>query len=219
MKYKRVIIPIVLVIALMASSFLLPTIDNRTDEIKSIRRTDISSSRWYSIERFENGQRLSGFEKPILLKAGESITVKADTIEGEKIVVLNYKPSNPKIADCVVKFQVDNQSFVGSLPLLWTDSKEEYSIDRYGNELYPKQVCLEEYIWNPLLDNSSKNKDNILVNLKKGSHTFTITAENQELWISGLIIADPTITPTYSEYQAQYKDKTKAYGLYVADGE
>lgn len=219
MKFKRVIIPIVLVIALMASTFLLPPMKSSGDEIKSVRRTDISSSRWYSIERFDDGQQLSGFEKPVLLKAGESVTVKADTEAGKKNVVLNYKPSNPKIADCVVKFKADNQNFVGSLPLLWTDSKEEYSIDRYGNELYPKQVCLEEYICNPLLDNSSKNKDNILVDLKEGSHTFTITAENQELWISGLILVEPTITPTYKEYKEEYKDKQKANGLYVAEGE
>lgn len=219
MKFKRVIIPIVLVIALMASSFLLPPMKSSGDEIKSVRRTDISSTRWYSIERFEDGQQLSGFEKPVLLKAGKSVTVKADTEEGKKNIVLNYKPSNPKIADCVVKFKADDQNFVGFLPMLWTDSKEEYSIDRYGNELYPKQVCLEEYIWNPLLDNSSKNKDNIIVDLKDGSHTFTITAENQDLWISGLTLADPEVTPTYKEYKEEYKDKQKASGLYVAEGE
>ena len=219
MKFKRVIIPIVLVIALMASSFLLPPMKSSGDEIKSVRRTDISSSKWYSIERFEDGQQLSGFEKPVLLKAGKSVTVKADTEEGKKNIVLNYKPSNPKIADCVVKFKADNQNFVGFLPLLWTDSKEEYSIDRYGNELYPKQVCLEEYIWNPLLDNSSKNKDNIIVDLKEGSHTFTITAENQDLWISGLTLVDPEVTPTYKEYKEEYKDKQKASGIYVAEGE
>ena len=219
MKFKRVIIPIVLVIALMASSFLLPPVDNRGDEIKSIRRTDISSSRWYSIERFVDCQRLSGFENPVLLKVGESVTVKADTLAGLKNIVLRYKPSNPKIADCIVKFQVDNQSFVSSLPLLWTDSKEEYGIDRYGNELFPKQVCLEEYIANPLLDNSSKNKDTILVDLEKGSHTFTITAENQELWISEIILAAPIEVPSYDEYQAMHKDKMRANGIYVAEGE
>lgn len=219
MKLKRVVIPVVLVIALLATTFLLPPIENSGDEIKSIRRTDISYTSWYATECYSDGQQVEGFEKPILLGAGESVSVKADTLGGEKNIVLKYKPSNPKIADCIVKFQVDDQSFVGSLPLLWTDSKEEYGIDRYGNELYPKQVCLEEYIANPLLDNSSKNKDNILVDLKKGSHTFTITAENQELWISGLILADPSETPTYKEYQSQYKDKTKANGIYVAEGE
>ena len=219
MKFKRVVIPIVLVIALMAASFLIPPMKNGKDEIKSVRRTEISSMKWYSVERLVNGQQIGGFEKPVLLKAGESVTVKATTEAGTKNIVLNYKPSNPKIADCVVKFQVDNQNFVGSLPLLWTDSKEEYSIDRYGNELYPKQVCLEEYIWNPLLDNSSKNKDSILVDLKAGNHTFTITAENQELWVSGITLVAPDTTPTYSEYQAQYKDKQKANGLYVAEGE
>jgi hypothetical protein len=205
MKFKRVVIPVILVIALLVTTFLLPPIKNREDEIKSIRRTDISSAKWYSTECFEDGQQLSGFEKPVLLKVGESVTVKADTLEGEKNIVLNYKPSNPKIADCIVKLKVDNQNFVGSLPLLWTDSKEEYGIDRYGNELYPKQVCLEEYIWNPLLDNSSKNKDNIFVDLKEGSHTFTITAENQDLWISGIILASPKEIPSYSEYKKQYK--------------
>ena len=219
MKLKRVVIPVILVIALLVTTFLLPPMKNREDEIKSIRRTDISSAKWYSTECFEDGQQLSGFEKPVLLKVGESVTVKADTLDGEKNIVLNYKPSNPKIADCIVKLKVDNQNFVGSLPLLWTDSKEEYGIDRYGNELYPKQVCLEEYIWNPLLDNSSKNKDNILVDLKNGSHTFTITAENQELWISGIILASSKEIPSYSEYQKQYKDSKKPTALYVAEGE
>ena len=219
MKLKRVVIPIVLVVALMASSYLLPPVKIRGDEVTSIRRTDVSSVKWYSTERFEDGQHLSGFEKPILLKVGESVTVKADTLEGKKNIILNYKPSNPKIADCIVKLKVDKQNFVGSLPLLWTDSKEEYGIDRYGNELYPKQVCLEEFIWNPLLDNSSKNKDNILVDLKKGSHTFTITAENQELWISGVILATPYKAPSYSEYKKQYKDSKKPTALYVAEGE
>ena len=57
------------------------------------------------------------------------------------------------------------------------------------------------------------------MDLKEGSHTFTITAENQELWISGIVLTNPETTPTYSEYQAQYKDKQKANGLYVAEGE
>ena len=219
MKIKRAVIPVVLVIALLATTFLLPPIKKSGDEIKSKRRSGISSENWYSTERFEDGQQLSGFEKPILLKAGEKITVTAETLAGKKNVVLKYKPSNPKIADCIVKFQVDNENFVGSLPLLWTDSKEEYGKDRYGNELYPKQMCLEEYIANPLLNNASKNKDNILINLEKGSHTFTITAENQELWISGIILAEPEKVPTYSEYSKQYKDSKKPAALYVAEGE
>ncbi|MBE6750249.1 MAG: extracellular solute-binding protein [Ruminococcaceae bacterium] len=219
MKFKRVVIPIILVIALLATSFLLPPMKNREDEIKSDRRTDISSANWYSIERYSNGQRLSGLETPRLLKVGESVTIKANTLTGKKNIILNYKPSNPKIADCIVNFEVDDKKFVCSLPLLWTDSKDEYSIDRYGNELYPKQICLEEYIANPLLDNSSKNKDTILIDLEEGSHTFTITAENQDLWISGLILTDPEVIPSYSEYQKQFKNKKTASGLYVAEGE
>ena len=219
MKLKRVVIPTVLIIALMTSSFLLPPFENKGEEIESMRRTDISSTRWYSTERYIGGQKVKGFENPILLKPGESISVTAETLSGKKNIVLNYKPSNPKIADCIVDFKVDEKNFVCSLPLLWTDSKDEYGVDRYGNELYPKQVCLEEYIANPLLDNSSKNRDNILIDLKEGKHTFTITAQNQELWISGLILTDPEVIPSYSEYQKQHKNKTKATGIYVAEGE
>ena len=111
MKFKRMVIPVILVIALLVTTFLLPPIKNREDEIKSIRRTDISPAKWYSTERFDGGQQLSGFEKPVLLKVGESVTVKADTLAGAKNIILNYKPSNPKIADCIVKLKVDNQNF------------------------------------------------------------------------------------------------------------
>jgi len=219
MKFKRVVIPIVLVVALMVSSYLLPPVKIRGDEVTSTRRTDVSVNSWYSAERYEYGKPVAGFDEQILLKSGESVTVNANNLSGEKNIVLKYKPSSPKITECIVKLQVDNENFVGFLPLLWTDSKEEYGLDRYGNELYPKQVCLEEYIANPLLDNTSKNKDNILINLEEGSHKFILTAVNQDIWISGMYLAEPEVIPTYEKYQNKYKDKTSAKGLYVAEGE
>jgi len=219
MKLKRVVIPIVLVAALMASSYLLPPVKSRGDEIKSERRTNASADNWYSAERYKGGKSPDGFEKPILLKSGESVTVNVNTVSGERNIVLEYKPSSPKITECIVKLQADEVDFVGSLPLLWTDSKEEYSLDRYGNELYPKQVCLEEYIANPILDNTSKNKDNILIDLKEGSHKFTLTAENQDLWIKGMYLTKPETVPDYTQYSKNYKDKNKGEGLYVAEGE
>lgn len=219
MKLKRVVIPVVLIIALMASAFLLPPMESDGDEITTTRRTEISSDEWYSTERYKDGLNISNFEKPVLIKAGEKITVLAQVTAGEKNIVVKYKPVNPKIVDCIVKLEVGKESIVGTLPLLWTDSKDEYSIDRYGNELYPKQTCLEEYIANPIKDNASKNKDNVVLSLKDGKETFVITAENQDLWISDIILTEKETVPTYKEYIKNYEGKSKGEELYVAEGE
>lgn len=219
MKLKRVVIPVVSVIALIAATLFIPPIKSSADEISSQRRTEVSFDRWYSAERCSSGQRLEGLKESVLLKSGESVTLYAETEKCVKNLIVRYKPQDPSISDCVVKLKVDGESFIGCLPLLWTDANDEYGVDRNGNELYPKQVCLEEYIYNPLLDNTAKNKDAVGLNLSRGKHTFTITAENQNLWISEVILNDIEEIPKYEEYIKQFTEKNSGDGIYVAEGE
>jgi beta-glucosidase len=111
MKLKRVVIPTVLIIALMTSSFLLPPFENKGEEIESMRRTDISSTRWYSTERYIGGQKVKGFENPILLKPGESISVTAETLSGKNIpaarLALTWYRSELDLPD-IMDYHIEN---------------------------------------------------------------------------------------------------------------
>ena len=182
MKYTRTITALALVAAITASVFTVSGSAAGVKEQTSPRRTEVTAASWFN-SAAENGERVFSPDEPLLLKAGSALNLEANVSGGAKTLVFEYKPSNTRVADCVIKLKADDNDYVASLPLLWTDLKETYNVDSYKNELYPKQVCIEEFITENLYDYGAQDKHTLTLDLTEGAHKLTVTPDNQDLYI------------------------------------
>ena len=219
MKYTRTITALALVAAITASVFTVSGSAAGVKEQTSPRRTDVTAASWFNSAAAENGERVFSPDEPLLLKAGSALNLEANVSGGAKTLVFEYKPSNTRVADCVIKLKADDNDYVASLPLLWTDLKETYNVDSYKNELYPKQVCIEEFITENLYDYGAQDKHTLTLDLTEGAHKLTVTPDNQDLYIKSITLVSKTEPISYGEYAASYKDAAESNGLYVAEGE
>lgn len=219
MKYTRTITALALVAAITASVFTVSGSAAGVKEQTSPRRTEVTAASWFNSAAAENGERVFSPDEPLLLKAGSALNLEANVSGGAKTLVFEYKPSNTRVADCVIKLKADDNDYVASLPLLWTDLKEIYNVDSYKNELYPKQVCIEEFITENLYDYGAQDKHTLTLDLTEGAHKLTVTPDNQDLYIKSITLVSKTEPISYGEYAASHKDAAESNGLYVAEGE
>ena len=188
-------------------------------ETVSARRTVCSVNNWYNTEGLKNGIKAAVFAEPKKLEAGDSVSFNVNTEGGAYIPVIEYKPSNASAAECLLHISAGGSSYAASLPLLWTDADDEYKLDSYGNELYPKQKCIEEFIFNPLEDYASQSREELALNLNGGNTLITLKSDNQSIYIKSVTLIKPRQVSSYSEYLQKYSNSTETAALYVAEGE
>ncbi len=201
MKIWRTVFASLLSVAIVAASSTVSFAEGSKQNNKSTdRRSEFSYANWSDAQWLKSGQRIDNFTEPKRLSVGESLTLNVATEKSVKWLVLEYKPSKATPKDCLVNISIDGKETVGSLPLPWTDEDDEYRVNRYGNEMYPNQICSEEYIVNPVEDYTSSLKGKLAFEFESGVHTVTITSTTQEIVIKQIALSNIYTAPTYEEY-------------------
>lgn len=186
---------------------------------KTPRFTSLSSECWTDRALYEDGWKLNwedalwNGEEPsvddgsLLLDKGDvlSFTVEIET-KGEYVLALEYKPADAKVMDCLISVQANGQDAVASLPILWADETSGYEMDRYGNQLVPAQIAIEDYIYNCLEDSRSPSQQPLSFTWEPGSYTITLTPTTQKLEIRAVYISQRSEPLDYAEYVKEYSN-------------
>ena len=136
--------------------------------------------------------------------------IEIDT-PGLYYLIMDYKPMQDTLADFHVEIMInDNQDFdemknIG-LPLYWSDETKDYPVDRYGDQVAPRQVRREEWTEAYLYNNTYYTCDPLLFNFDAGINVIKITNISNDGLGLGTIIAEapPLEVPTYEDYHMQY---------------
>jgi len=160
-----------------------------------------------------NGMARDDYEGlAVSLDYKETVEFEIDVKEaGLYNIFLDYKPMGTNLSNFSIEvFVNDSQSYDEMksivLPLYWSDETKDFPVDRYGDEVAPKQVKREEWISLALYNNTYFTVDPLLFEFEEGINTVKITnISDNGLGIGSLKVAEPiTDIPSYIEYQGQF---------------
>lgn len=141
------------------------------------------------------------------------------TEQGDYQIAVRYYPKNALYIDCLLEMTVNNEEYMGTLPLLWADAYSVYGTDRKGHELVPEQKSVTELTLDFIDDYRDTNADTLTFNWKAGTQKITIAPESQDIVIAGVYVQKKAKLPTYAEYSAKYADKQLVKDLIPIEGE
>jgi ABC-type glycerol-3-phosphate transport system substrate-binding protein len=149
-----------------------------------------------------------GLTSTLDYKDTASYAVNVDR-QGLYYLVLDYKPIGNSLADFIVNIKInDAQPYVEmnsiGLPLFWSDETKDFPVDRYGDEIAPKQVKKEDWTSLYLYNSSYNTSDPLKFYFEAGRNTITISNISGNGLKLGKIRLEAPVdnTPGYSEYRS-----------------
>lgn len=119
-------------------------------------------------------------------------------------LIAEYCAVEPKMVDNELEILVDGIMYCGKLPLLWADRSEAYPRDRYGNEVSAEQECVEDFVYNPVVDEYAIDKSMLSLELQAGEHTLVISNKEQDLYVRNICLVKKPVAKTYEEYRKEH---------------
>lgn len=89
----------------------------------------------------------------------------------------------------------------------WTFETEDFSYDRYGNEILPNSVKETEWITEALVDKTGLNASALLFDLEAGFNTIRVEALSGEFLLAQIELKSPTTYIDYATYRDSYPDQ------------
>ena len=137
-------------------------------------------------------------------------------------LAVDYTSAGDSYLDYTVALEVNGKSQYQEqktveLPLIWKDSVEEYQLDRYGDEIAPTQLRVEEWRNTFLYNNTYSTVHPLYVTLEKGKNRITLTNMSNDGLALGQLTAMAPVdeTPTYEEYLAANPAKVASEGAFL----
>lgn len=94
----------------------------------------------------------------------------------------------------------------------WVFDSEEFTIDRFGNEIMPRSVKREMFIQNPLRETPALFSNPLFFLLNEGENTIELTHQRGAFVLAGFTLKTPQNLPTYEEYLASHPNATLQSG-------
>ena len=172
------------------------------------RGSDISLERWVTADSYDwkldfssavlNGSPVT--ENTILLNENTTLTFPVELEEeGNYSIMLKYKSPAPKMTDCFITAEFNNNSYIVALPILWRDSTGDYSLDKYGNELVPEPTAVDKYYYNYLEEYNALTLNPIIFNFSKGENLLKLTTGDQSLEIAEIVAVKESKLSAYEK--------------------
>lgn len=159
-------------------------------------------------------------EETVLMQPGDSVDIKiAVPKAGEYSVVLEYKVTDGRMLDSAVEVTAAEQKVHTTVYGLWQDKSKDYSTDRYGNEVTPEQVLLDEYVEDYVRNSKSMNREMVQFSFPQGDSVITIKNLDQELYLKSVKVAEVSGIPSYADYLKNQPDIPSASEKITMQGE
>lgn len=164
-----------------------------------------------------NGQPVQLRDGAAALEAGDSLSLNVPVrTQGRYLLVLEYRPVQPRVVDCGLSLTLDDTAYEGAVPLLWRDAVRDYAQDAYGNDLLPDQAGVTAFTANPVKNAQSVSRETLLFELSPGTHRLTLETLEQKLDIRGVYLAAYADAVPYAAYAAENAGKPDGGGGFVA---
>jgi len=96
------------------------------------------------------------------------------------------------------------------LRTIWSFVKDDFSRDRYGNEILPNSSKYHDFLTNYLHDSTALNIDALQFQLQAGNNDIEIVFESGDVLIESVVISGVQDVPTYSEYLSSFSNADMA---------
>lgn len=158
---------------------------------------------------FHNGKAVS--EETVLLNEKDELTFSVIVNEAGKYrLSAEYRVKNPKSISSQISLTVgEGEPVISSLPILWSDESSEYARDRYGNDLLPKQIAVEEFVCDYFEDSNSLNLEPVTFEWAPGEYEINLTAKIQNFEFRKFSLYKVTEPEDYSEYHKKYQNNAQ----------
>ncbi len=233
--YKSVcrVLSILLVLALLAVPFCTLAVSAESEK-KPIRvsTADTAYYHWIDIDQedvvatadFNTFVKVAGDpqinEKGYYLAPKDSVTASlAVPADGKYAVVLDYQVVKGQLSDSTVEVTAGDTMVLSGIYGLWQDETKNYNHDRYGNEVTPDQVLLDEFVSDYVRDSKSLNMMPYEFDLAAGVNTVNITNCDEDVVIKSVSIVKVSETPTYEEYLESAPKMSSATEMITIEGE
>lgn len=104
-------------------------------------------------------------------------------------------------------------------PTEWKNETDEFSKDRFGNEIIPKQVSFSNWSKISAEDASQLQPEPLKFYLKAGKNQITLSHLRGEMLVGKIYVHSPARIQSYQEYQDQYSDQELATELIIQEAE
>jgi ABC-type glycerol-3-phosphate transport system substrate-binding protein len=165
-----------------------------------------------------NGQVIKGEEAVLSQGSTLSVPIQVEK-EGTYQLVLEYKPVNAKVMDGSLTVRLDGKEYNASVPLLWADASNKYAKDRYGNDLNPQQICVDDYVLNTLVNSNTIEKSSLELPFKAATSELNIVANRQDFIFKSVYLIKKKEIQNYAQYLAKNKSEEKPKDLIVLEAE
>lgn len=127
----------------------------------------------------------------------------------------DYRPLDDSIVPIEIAIEIDGEfqhyeSRRIVLPVNWQYGESKFEIDRYGNEILPKQHKIDKWYYKVARDASNIQERPLKFYLKEGTNTITITGIGAQFMLGNVYINSPKELINYGEYISNMEDDTSS---------
>ncbi|ABX81340.1 extracellular solute-binding protein [Acholeplasma laidlawii] len=121
-------------------------------------------------------------------------------------VGMNYKVSNATLNQITIALKINDESYYQEmqtieLPIIWQDESKNYLTDRYGDEVLPNQIIMDDWQYVAAYNNTYISIDPLLFYFKQGLNQLTIENTSSSKFIIGDIdVFKPVLQIDYDTY-------------------
>jgi ABC-type glycerol-3-phosphate transport system substrate-binding protein len=122
---------------------------------------------------------------------------------------IHYKVSKATLNQITIALKINGESYYQEmqtieLPIIWQDESKNYLTDRYGDEVLPNQIIVDDWQYIAAYNNTYLSIDPLLFYFKEGSNILSIeNTSSSEFKIADVVVFQPTLTIDYETYISQ----------------
>ena len=144
---------------------------------------------------------------------GEVTQVNVDIAQsGVYQIALNQKDISSSILANSIGIKINGEypyeeAKVIELMTIWSLSTNEFTRDRFGNEILPNSLKYDDFYTKNLYDSTALNSRPLQFYFESGSNNIEIILESGEFLLKSLVIESVEEIPTYEDYLILHEDK------------
>ncbi len=117
------------------------------------------------------------------------------------------------------EFLYDESEFI-ALPTEWEFAQDNFSLDRYGNEILPMSKKIEQFETSYFYDSTGLNARPLTFLLESGENEIEIINQRGSVEVASLTIESPREIPSYEAYLSMYEGESlKEDALHIIGAE
>jgi len=208
----------------------IPVVSAASSEKKDFERpervsADTSFKGWLTVPE-DSVVASAKLSEEVTMEVGEEKTLEFDVPKkGTYAVALTYQMVEKTVLDSTVTVTQKDEasetvkSVITKVYSLWQDESKEYQVDRYGNEVTPSQVTLQEDVTDYVRDFASVDGAEELFEFEKGVQHLNITNNDQDIILKQVKLVKLDALDTYKEYQSKNKGSDYTGEPIIIEGE